>query len=58
MQRITDPSHMIIYLETTLIPDLNDSDMPATARDFEDCVAIIKDLQSRLCQCPDPRDLP
>ena len=50
--RITDPAHMIIYLETTLIPDLNDGDMPATARDFEDCVAIIKDLQTKLCQCP------
>ena len=52
MHRITDPDHMIIYLEHTLIPDLKIDDLPATARDFEDCVAIIKDLQSKLCQCP------
>jgi len=52
MPRITDPDHMVIYLNTILIPDLKESDKPATARDFEDCVAIIQDLQSKLCQCP------
>lgn len=46
------PAHMITYLETHIIPDLEESGMHATASDFKDCVAIIKDLQTKLCQCP------
>ena len=31
------------WLETVLIPDLKESGLPATAKDFEQCVKIIKD---------------
>ncbi len=46
------PGHMVSYLESFVIPDLKESGMHATAEDFEDCVRIIKDLETKLCKCP------
>ena len=42
-RNICDIERYVDWLETVLIPDLNESELTATAFDFEQCVKIIKD---------------
>lgn len=48
-----DPAteEFVVFLETTLIPDLRDSGTTYTAADFARACRIIRDLDKRLGQC-------
>ena len=47
-----DATALCDYLENTLVPDLYESGSEATAQDFEDCVAHIRQLQRSGVNCP------